>query len=271
MAFFPSTLDDNPALIAANPQYRARLMALPRHERLRLLGGNWKAEPTAGEFFQRHWFPMVDAAPAELIMLVRDWDRAATPVSRQNPDPDWTSGCLMGKGRDGLFYVLDYRRARLSPGGVVQLIKQTASEDGPHVEIALEQEPGASGKSEAQHLAKQLAGHRVRIYPKRVDKPTAADPLASQAAVGNVRIVRGPWNKAVLDQFEHFPGGKHDDDVDSASGALGVLTGTMKGQSINAARQRRPTSPSPETASPQRRRCRCRAVGPASSRPRLCR
>lgn len=42
VTFVPATLDDNPALTKKDPGYRAKLMALPRIERLRLLGGNWK-------------------------------------------------------------------------------------------------------------------------------------------------------------------------------------------------------------------------------------
>lgn len=194
----------------------------------------------AGGFFRREWFNLIDAAPAILRRTVRYWDRAATEVSRQNPDPDWTSGCKMAIDSHGRYIILDYRRARLGPHGVEQLVTATATEDGYDVEIALEQDPGQAGKVEAQYLARQLAGYRVSCYAKRIDKVVAARPLASQAAAGNVLMVRASWNGPVLDQFERFPPGSrgHDDDVDSASGAFGVLTRTYQGKPAGRRRAR---------------------------------
>jgi hypothetical protein len=48
LTFIPGTLEDNPALLRANPDYRANLQALPLVERERLLWGNWKIRPAAG-------------------------------------------------------------------------------------------------------------------------------------------------------------------------------------------------------------------------------
>jgi predicted phage terminase large subunit-like protein len=232
VAFIPGTLEDNPIGRQLDPAYEANLMLQVGYLRERLRYGNWKARPSAGQFFKRHWFDLVDVAPVGLAKVVRYWDRAATEPSPMDPDPDWTSGFKIGLGVDGYYYMLDVRRERLGPAGVERLIVHTAKEDGVNVEIGLEQEPGASGKTEAFYLARQLAGYRVRVYPKRIDKPTAAAPLASQAEIGNVRMVRAPWNKDVLDQYENFPEGRHDDDVDSGSGAFAVLAGTAKGHSL---------------------------------------
>ena len=43
LTFVPAKLADNPTLMKADPNYRANLLALPRVERERLLGGNWKS------------------------------------------------------------------------------------------------------------------------------------------------------------------------------------------------------------------------------------
>jgi len=233
VTFIPATMDDNPIGRAKDPTYEGNLLLQVGYLRQRLRFGNWKARPTSGDFFKRHWFPIIDAAPVDLVKVVRYWDRAATEPSPENRDPDWTSGCKMGLGGDGLFYILDYRRERLGPHGVERLITATAAEDGPTVPIALEQDPGQAGKVEGQYLVRQLAGYTVKLYPKRKDKVTAAGPLASQAEAGNVRMVRGLWNKDVLDQFENFPGKGHDDDIDSGSGSLSVLTLVGTAESIS--------------------------------------
>lgn len=42
VTFIPASLDDNPALTSKDPSYRGKLRSLPRIERARLMGGNWK-------------------------------------------------------------------------------------------------------------------------------------------------------------------------------------------------------------------------------------
>lgn len=105
------------------------------------------------------------------------------------------------------------------------VIFQTAVADGRGVEIVIEQEPGASGKSQIDALVAMLAGFRVSGRRNTGDKLTRAGPLASQAEAGNVRLLAGPWVAPFLDELEAFPSpGVHDDQVDAASGAFLALT-----------------------------------------------
>jgi hypothetical protein len=83
--FIPAKLTDNQILMAADPGYRANLMALPHVERERLLEGNWKVKPAAGMYFQRQWCQVVDAIPAGTL-FVRGWDLASTIKTELN-DP----------------------------------------------------------------------------------------------------------------------------------------------------------------------------------------
>ena len=239
VTFIPALLTDNPAGRKDDPGYEMRLEGLTYADRMRLKEGNWNARPAAGQFFNRSWFEIVPGAPADLVQVVRYWDRAATVPSSQNPDPDWTAGCKMGKDARGFHYVLDMRKDRLNPGGVETFIKNTASQDGPSVEIGLEQDPGQAGKMEAQYLARQLAGYRVRVIPKRKNKTTAAKPFSSQAEAGNVMLVRGDWNESFLKELAYFPEGSHDDQVDSSTGAFNMLSQAL------AWRPLRPTAPTP--------------------------
>ena len=77
VTFIRARLEDNRALLKADPGYRARLMLLPLHERARLLGANWNARPEAGEVLPRGAFRIVDAAP-RVARRVRYWDKAGT-------------------------------------------------------------------------------------------------------------------------------------------------------------------------------------------------
>ncbi len=53
VTFVPATLDDNKILMERDPGYKAKLMSLPRIERLRLLGGNWRV--TEGSIIDMDW------------------------------------------------------------------------------------------------------------------------------------------------------------------------------------------------------------------------
>jgi len=162
------------------------------------------------------------------LRRVRAWDLAAT-TPRPGADPDWTAGLLLGRqGNDGDFFVLDVRRVRTTPREVERLVVQTAGLDGRGTAVAMEQEPGSSGAALAERYARLLAGFRFRAERSTGDKLTRALPLAASAEAGLVRLVRGPWNAAFLDEAESFPLGTHDDQVDAAALAFGWLTARRK-------------------------------------------
>lgn len=98
----------------------ANLLALPKVERERLLGGNWKIRAAAGLLFKRLWVKVVDAAPTDL-RIVRGWDLAGTPKTEGN-DPDWTAGTKIGVSRStGRYIVLHHVRDRDTPHKVEAL------------------------------------------------------------------------------------------------------------------------------------------------------
>jgi predicted phage terminase large subunit-like protein len=200
-----------------------RLMEIKQAIGPRWFGALYQQRPVPAEglVFRREWFPTVDAAPVELES-VRYWDMAAS-APRHGRDPDWTVGVLMGRTAAGIYYVLDVRRVQATPGDIETLIRRTAEQDGRDVAIAIEEEPGASGKMVIDYYVKALAGWRVHGCRLTGDKRLRAEPLAIQAQAGNVRLLRAPWNKAFLDELEEFPVGRHDDQVDAASGAFGRL------------------------------------------------
>ena len=218
--FIPAKLSDNPALLQRDPSYLANLMALPHVERQRLLYGDWAVRPS-GALFKRHWFEIVDAAPT-LDRSVRYWDMAATEAATGR-DPDWTAGVLMGRvGAD--YYILDVAHERLTPKGNEDLLLHTAQRDGVRVKVCQEQEPGASGKAMVDRYRTLLAGYDVHAVRATGDKITRARPFSAQAEAGHVKLVRGSWNDAFLNELCAFPQvGVHDDQVDGASGAFGQL------------------------------------------------
>jgi predicted phage terminase large subunit-like protein len=174
--------------------------------------------PREGGLFKPEWFAIIDAVPAGATS-VRAWDLAAT-LHKGAGDPDYTVGLKMSRDRQGFFTIEHVLRLRETADGVERAIRATASQDGTRVEIVIPQDPGQAGKGQASYLTRLLAGHRVHAARATGDKATRAAPFASQAAAGNVRLLRGPWNQAFLEEVASFPMGRHDDQVDAAADAF---------------------------------------------------
>lgn len=160
---------------------------------------------------------VVDATPTDFTKVVRAWDLAATEA-QAGSDPDWTVGAKVGRHSDGTFWVCDVQRVRLGPRGVRNLIRQTAEADGSAVPIYIEREGGASGKIAAESIVSEdLAGFTARAVRPEGAKTERAEPWGSQIEAGNVCLVKGDWNRAMLDEHRGFPTGAHDDIVDACS------------------------------------------------------
>ena len=218
--FLPSLLQDNPSLDRA--EYTQSLMELDPLTRQRLMNGDWDVLPEGG-LFKRDWFSIVEASavPNE-IRWVRYWDMAATEA-KDGSDPDWTAGALVGLSQ-GVWYIRDIQRFRATPEGNERRVLQTAMSDGQRVEIRMEQEGGASGKSIIAYYARRvLEGFRFSGAPPSGSKVERAAPLASAAEAGNVRLVEGSWIHEFIDEAAAFPLSAHDDQIDACSGAFGII------------------------------------------------
>ena len=227
VTFIPAKLSDNKALLKADPDYKANLMAMSRVERERLLHGNWKIRPAAGLYFKKSDVRIVDEYPDDIVKLVRRWDLAATEVAENNPDPDWTAGVLMGVRKNGRYIILDCVHERLRSHKIRELVKRVAQNDSRKIRIGISQDPGQAGKEQAESYVRELAGFTVEIVRESGDKITRAEPYSSQWQAGNIDLYRGAWNDAFLTEHEAFGSGKnHDDQVDGASGAFLMLTGS---------------------------------------------
>ncbi len=215
--FIPASLDDNPALTSKDPAYRAKLMAMTKIEREKLLGGDWGAVALAGDYFQRPWFEVVDAPPKRVTMRCRAWDKAATEPSTANPDPDYTAGVKYSRDENGVFYIEDVVTCRERPHGVERRIASCADQDGIGTVVGLWQDPGAAGVNDVANMQRILARYRTHVERASKDKETYAGPVSSQAEAGNMKLVRGPWVDRLMGELEAFPKGNHDDCVDALS------------------------------------------------------
>ncbi len=176
--------------------------------------------PAEGGMFKRHWFDIVEALPAD-GRWARWWDRAAT-----SKGGDYSAGVLMFTS-GGMYYVVDVQRGQWSSEQRNVIIRQTAALDagrsGGECVTWSEQEPGSSGLEVAEAFVRLLAGYAVSYEPSTGSKEVRAMPFAAQCEAGNVKLLRGPWNAAYLDEITSFPFGTNDDQVDASSGAFGKL------------------------------------------------
>lgn len=176
-----------------------------------------RPRPRDGGMFKRPWFPIVDARPA-IAERVRWWDKAATEDAG-----DYTVGLLMSRTIAGIYTIEDVVRGQWSSGQRDEVMLQTAKLDGTSVRIGVEEEGGSSGKDSSAAILRLLAGYAVSVERPSGAKDIRAEPFAAQCEAGNVRLLKGDWNRAYIDELCTFPTGKHDDQVDTSSGAFNRL------------------------------------------------
>ena len=163
-------------------------------------------------------------APPPCRRVVRAWDLAASTQAGGTRDPDWTAGLKLARREDGGVVVLDVLRLRAGPLEVAQTIVATAEADGHAVTIGLPQDPGQAGKQQVTWLAGLLSGFRVVASPESGAKLTRAGPVAACVEAGQMALLRGEWNHALIDELRDFPAGRKDDQVDALARGFALLT-----------------------------------------------
>jgi len=232
VTFVPANLTDNAALMAADPGYLANLMSLPKVERERLLGGNWKIRLAAGMFLKRDWFRRyrLGDEPRNLRKYLTS-DHA--PTDSEDNDP---SGCrVWGVDHLGDLYLLDgfnhHATMDLTADRIVGNLKdQGRDPERPvysglirkHEPFAWFPEDDNNWKSAAPFIMKRMREEEVRtriepMSPHGQDKAAKAQSFQGMAASGRVWIPEGPEGDAIIDQYDAFPTAPHDEEVDMAA------------------------------------------------------
>lgn len=184
-----------------------------------------RPSPPEGGMFKRHWFEIIDAVP-KTAQRIRGWDRAASENAG-----DYTAGALIAKDSNGVYYIEDVVRGQFGDLECEKIINQTTIADNakyPNMATWLEQEPGSSGKAVANITIRALAGYVVKAERSTGDKATRAQPFAAQAEANNIKLLKGAWNTAYLNELAAFPYGAHDDQVDASSLAFTKLALTRE-------------------------------------------
>lgn len=179
-----------------------------------------------GRMFQREWLTVVDDPPPSnaIVDRVRFWDKAGTEGGGA-----FTCGVLMCRTDEGMIYVEHVERGQWETYERDERIVQTGQSDrqrhGPTTIIWHEREPGSAGEDSAKALAAKLARAGLTSYFELPtgSKEVRAGPWSSACMAGIVRLVKGGWNKAFIEEHVSFPKGKYKDQVDASSGAYGKV------------------------------------------------
>ena len=70
----------------------------------------------------------------------------------------------------------------------------------------------------------ELLNTTIRSIRVDRDKVSRALAVASRAEQGKVKLVRGNWIAAFLDEVAAFPNGAHDDQIDAVSGSFQMIS-----------------------------------------------
>lgn len=188
--------------------------------------------PHGDTIFNTEQIEVIDYIP-ECTQTVRFYDLAVT----EKKHSDYTVGLKMGITQTEDIIIPDMYRVQKTMPEVELGIAQNAAIDGKQTRIRLEAEK--AGIVQLDYLLRRpdLRGYTLDKKAPVGDKYTRAQPFASRVNAGKVKIVRGAWNRAFLDELATFPMGAHDDIVDACSGAYDMLANSkpVKAQTIRYA------------------------------------
>lgn len=241
--FIGATCDDNPVLMAEQPDYKNRLLNKGRIEAERLAYGNWYIREEGAGFWKNEWcrkikaFPAVgdDELPPDDVIdkRVRCWDLAWTEPHDANPDPDYTAGVLMFRTKKGYYVVEHVIRGRMRAGSVYRYIADVAKKDYDCYGIIPQYIPEdpAAGKATYQFAKEYLMQNGITAVnkvtgSKQNNKLERFKNFAAASENGAVLIMVADWNEDYFNELEVFDGTRntrHDDMVDATSDAFNVL------------------------------------------------
>jgi predicted phage terminase large subunit-like protein len=177
--------------------------------------------PEKGVIFERPWFNGRYAKLPDGLRIVQAVDSAF----KDGVGNDFS--VIATWGTDGrFFYLIDVRRARLQYPQLVAAIKEEAAE-WPSQRVLVEDK--ASGQSVVQTL-KQETGLPVVPVPAEGSKVSRAESVTGLFEAGKVLLPEQspPWLHDWIEEHVKFPGGKHDDQVDTTAHALRWLRGAKR-------------------------------------------
>jgi predicted phage terminase large subunit-like protein len=180
----------------------------------------YQQNPTAreGGLIKRAWLKYYVQLPKDIFYIFQSWD-TANKIGETNSYSVCTTWGLC----DQNFYLIDVHRERLTYPQLKRKAGELFRQYQPSKVLI---EDKASGISLIQELKEE------GIYCVEAYKPAPGSDKFSRMGVQSIKFERGrvylpteaPWLDDYIREITGFPGSKHDDQVDSTSQALEVLS-----------------------------------------------
>jgi len=170
--------------------------------------------PEEGSYFQRGWFKrFAQAQKPAALHVYGSSDYAVT-----EDGGDFTVHRVWGVDSAGDLWLLGGWRGQTTADVWIERQIDLIKEHKPHAWFG---EGGVIARAIEPMLRRRLLerrlGARLEWLPSIADKPTRARGFQARAAMGKVHLQDGIEGDLVLDEYLHFPAGKHDDEVDCGS------------------------------------------------------
>ena len=248
--FIGATCEDNPIMLALNPDYVGTLLARSPVEVERQYYGNWDVRPEESGYFKRSWLQKLNPMNPEdmeyrkhVVKRVRCYDLAGSIPSEAYPNPDWTAGVLIAKTKFNDYIVEDVVRYRKRSNEVLQTIIDTHKDDLKRygkVQLYLPQDPGQAGITAKLYQSKLFASEGIPVKFIKVgvtkSKLLRFENFSTASANGIVKAVIGSWNDDYYNELEGFDGvskTRKDDAVDATSDAFNILATNKEYKKLN--------------------------------------
>lgn len=176
--------------------------------------------PPEGNTLKRKHFQIIENVPPDLVW-VRFWDLAIT----EETTGDFTASLEGAFDMRGNLYFRRMIRGRWEWGDVRDKIAVTSKDSGTAVLVGVES--NAQQKGMCQELWRDPELMNIGILPiyQHVDKRIRALPLVTRGEIGKLYLEKGEWNEEFIEECVDFPNGENDDQVDTATGCMGMLAG----------------------------------------------
>ncbi len=178
--------------------------------------------PNEGNFFGWNDFRIVEKAP-DGLRWVRYCDLALGKTSKS----DWNTSGGVAMGPDGTVYVRDMLRVHEWNEFKAQMKTRMLMPEEQGVTWGIENVAFQSLAFQELIEDRDLAFVDIREVAPEGDKELRARPVQARAKSGKLALVRGAWNAAFISEALDFPKGRHDDQIDTVSGGMQMISKTI--------------------------------------------
>jgi predicted phage terminase large subunit-like protein len=175
--------------------------------------------PATGGFFDEANFEIVNGAPAGL-----SWVRYVDLALGKTQRADWNATLATALDEStGIIYYRDMLRVHELDDFLTQAKSWMLSDAENGVVWGVE-DVNFQTLALRQFLKdKDLVAIPISPVSPDADKVSRARAVQTRSRQGLVRLVRGAWNQTFITEALSFPGGVHDDQIDTASGGLQMI------------------------------------------------